>query len=386
MDPDINPFHELYVTEVVSPEEFADLFSPFLVKHALPLFLQGNLVLKGGQGSGKSMLLSLLKPEIRQAYHNKANKAFPVPSRMASFVGAGINITRSGAINFGQRPVDTDSRKEEMLFPLYFSDFVNYWVVRDILRSVTFMSQNPDAFGSLVCLTHLDDFAKQLAREDCWFGYLTGVRGYEDLVARLDRRIDIYRKFQQFDVSRLPREVNSSKTAIGEPISRTARCLQSTQALSRHAPVLVRIDELHVLYVSDELRSGLGPKYKQVINKALSTRDPCISYKVGTRSHAWDDNLTIFGTTASLERDRDFRVVDLDELLRRKENRKTWIFPDFARDVFTRRLTCAGFALGNVTKPLRAVMGGGIRPEESAERYAGSSSAVRALQIGRAHV
>lgn len=380
MDPDINPFHELYVTEVASPKEFAVLFSPFLVRHALPLFQQGNLVIKGSQGSGKSMLLSLLKPEIRCAYH-KAGKTFPVPQHIASFIGAGINITRSGATNFGQRPLGRDPKMEEMLFPLYFSDFVNYWVVRDVLRSITSMLENPDAFDHLVCKEHLDGFARQLAGEDCWFGYLDGVRSYGDLVDRLDQRIAVYRRFQQFNLDYLPKEIDSSKTAVGEPISRTARCLQETRALTKSAPVLVRIDELHVLYVSDELRSGLGPKYKQVINKALGTRDPFVSYKIGTRSYAWDDNLTVFGTTASLERDRDFRIVDLDELLRRKENRKTWIFPGFARNVFARRLEWAGLDLRKAAKPLKAVMGCALGSEEAAERYAGRSDAVRALRI-----
>jgi hypothetical protein len=380
MDPDINPFHELYVTEVVSPKEYTSLFSPFLVEHTLSLFLKGNLIIKGSQGSGKSMLLSLLKPEIRLAYF-EARSPFPVPQRSAPFLSAGINITRSGAINFGQRPIATDMQTEMMLFPLYFADFVNYWIVRDILRSVAFMGEHAAAFDNVVSTRRLDVFATRLASEECWFGYLEGVSSFDALVQRLDARISLYRQFHQFSLKKMPGRIDKTRTGIGEPISRTARTLISSGVLRERVPILLRFDELHVLYTADELRFGLGDRYKQIINKALSTRDPCISYKIGTRSYAWENNLTIFGTTASLEKDRDYRVVDLDDLLRRKENRKTWIFPDFARDVFTRRLECAGFDLRGVSKPLRNVMGAGLGPDEASERYAAKSKVERALGV-----
>ncbi|RZJ78267.1 MAG: hypothetical protein EOO47_14345 [Flavobacterium sp.] len=58
----INPFHELYVGESVGPDKFVGLFSNVIVEHALSLFQPGHVVLKGLPGSGKSMLLNLLKP------------------------------------------------------------------------------------------------------------------------------------------------------------------------------------------------------------------------------------------------------------------------------------------------------------------------------------
>ena len=57
----INPFFELYVGDRLSSSEFVNIFSPFLVEHAEALFLPGNVVVKGVQGSGKSMLLKLVK-------------------------------------------------------------------------------------------------------------------------------------------------------------------------------------------------------------------------------------------------------------------------------------------------------------------------------------
>jgi ABC-type lipoprotein export system ATPase subunit len=73
MDQRTNPFNELYVTETVSSSAFVRIFSPFILKNASALFLPGNVVIKGMQGCGKSMLLSLLKPvdlspKLRQTF------------------------------------------------------------------------------------------------------------------------------------------------------------------------------------------------------------------------------------------------------------------------------------------------------------------------------
>lgn len=375
-----NPFHELYVTELVGPDEFAQLFSPFVLKYAQLLFQQGNLVLLGSQGSGKSMLLSLLKPEIRYAYI-KQNIPFPVPPRFDAFLGAGININRSGAINMGQRPLSSNKQHDEMLFPLFFADFVNYWIVRDVLRSFDFVSRYSSAFGNMADQNSADLFASQLAKNSCWFGYLDSVKTFADLEARLDERISLYRKYHQFNIEQLPEEVSASKTAIGEPISKTAKYMHDNGLLSSNVPVLIRIDELHLLLESDELRPRLGDEYRKVINKALANRDPMVSYKIATRTYAWEHNPKVFGTTASLERDRDYRIVDLDNLLRRKENRKTWIFPDFARDVFTKRLTYSTFNLGKSKNALLDIMGSGLSPDNAAKRYAQRSTARIALQI-----
>src|SRR5690606_26953249 len=99
----LNPFNELYVTETIGDEEFVHVFSPMLVDEAIELYQPGNVILMGVQGCGKSMLLSLLKPEIRLAYQSQG---FPLPPRVSRFVGAGINLTRSGAIDFGQRAIE----------------------------------------------------------------------------------------------------------------------------------------------------------------------------------------------------------------------------------------------------------------------------------------
>jgi hypothetical protein len=378
MDQLINPFHELYVTETARPEEFVQLFSDSLLPHALLLFQPGNVVLKGTQGSGKSMLLNLLTPEIRCAYH-RGGKSFPVPEKLSRFISAGINLTRSGVLDIGQRPLTNDSQEDERLFPLFFADFVNYWIARDIIRSLLTMQANPESFP-YVHEGYNDDFAKLLAGQECWFGYLEKASTLEELQRRMDERLANYRAFHVANLKRLPQELLDSKTNIGEPISRAVECLWKTGALDADAPLFVRIDQHEVLSRSDDLRPKLGFEYRRIINKALSTRDPRLSYRIGTRRYAWRDDLDIYGTTMSLEILRDYRIIDIDEILRRKEDSHTWLFPTFAEDIFRRRLEHSNCEISD-DKWLRKVMGATPKPVEAARRYVGTTEPDRALKI-----
>ena len=99
-----NPFAELYVTESVGTDTFATLFSPVLARetqtHAL--FQPGNIVLIGLQGSGKTALMNLLRPEVMIAYR-RLGAEWPLPDGLSMFVAAGINLNSSKARDFGQR-------------------------------------------------------------------------------------------------------------------------------------------------------------------------------------------------------------------------------------------------------------------------------------------
>lgn len=383
MDSELNPFHDLYVTETTAsrPNEFVQLFSPFLIKNALLLFEPINVVLKGTQGSGKSMLLNLLKPEIRLAYH-EAGESFPVPLRVQRFLSAGVNLTRCGATDIGQRPLSRDPQDDMRLFPLYFADFLNYWIVRDILASVLLMSRNSGVFPFILHPDRLDEFARDLASQECWFGYLDGASGCEEVRNRLSARIMWYRKFHQFNLKELPTDIHETKTVVGQPISTTVECLTRFGILEDNVPVLVRIDQHEILCRSDDIRNELGVEYRRVINKALSTRDPHVFYRIGTRRYAWEDDLTVFGTTSPLEWERDYKIIDLDDLLRRKEDRTLgWVFPGFARDVFRRRLERANLTNNTDENLLQKVMGTSPKSKDLARRYVGTSAARRALDV-----
>jgi hypothetical protein len=378
---EINPFDDLYLTETASAREFTALFSDFMVEHMLTLFKPVNVVLKGTQGSGKTMLLSLLKPEIRLDFFD-GERPFPVPKKLARFIGCGINFTRSAALDIGQRPLSQDLQHDLALFPLYFADFVNYWIVRDLLGSLKLMFGHEPAFGGIVNdSSAADAFARDLARQDCWFGYLNGVTTFDALFEKIDYRISRYRAFHQYNVELLDAEIQRTKTSIGEPAARAGECLRNTGVIADDVPIYVRIDQVEILARSDQLRDTLGAEYRKVINRALSTRDPRIFYRIGVRRHAWEDELAVIGSVP-LEQSRNYRLLDIDDVLRRREN-FPWIFPDFARDVFTRRLVHAGLKTQG-SRTMRQYLGTPPEPQDAARAYAGRSTAERVLRIDAA--
>ncbi|MEO7174086.1 hypothetical protein, partial [Flavobacterium sp.] len=87
-----NPFDSLYMTETVDADSFVALFSPLLVHETSALFRPGNVVLMGTQGSGKSMLLALLKPDTKLAF-KRAQTPFPAAGE-GPYIGAGVNLAK----------------------------------------------------------------------------------------------------------------------------------------------------------------------------------------------------------------------------------------------------------------------------------------------------
>lgn len=134
----INPFQQLYFSDDAQTEDnFVELFSDEVLQAAIhPIFQGGNVVLSGTQGCGKTMILNLLRPEIRIAYWEagKAN-VFPVPKELRTFISAGINLTRSRITDLVQITLDRGNEVDERELPYYFADFFNYWVVGDLIES-----------------------------------------------------------------------------------------------------------------------------------------------------------------------------------------------------------------------------------------------------------
>jgi len=368
MDHRRNPFQELYVTETVRPDSFIKLFSDFLVEHALAIFQPGNVIVRGVQGSGKSMILNLLKPEIRLAYM-AANEEFPIPQNLSRFVSGGINLTRSPAVDFGQRSIEGADQDDLQMLPLYFADFLNYWIVVDILHTVDTLSANCTEMG--LEREHLDSFAEVLASKDCWFGYLEGVQCYSDLGKKLNGRVRQYCDFLNFNTRELDDAVKSTKTSIGEPISRVAEALWESHVVPKDMPFFVRIDQYEELGRLEGWckESGTSVSYTRVVNKLLGRRDPRVSFRIGTRRYGWTNDLRMYGTGSQLEQQRDYGIVDLDAILRRRENRRDWVFPQFAEDVFRRRLRHAEYEL-QAADAVKDFFGGGENTKGKALQYA----------------
>lgn len=367
----LNPFFELYVGDRLSREEFVTIFSPYLVDSAEALFLPGNIVVTGVQGSGKSMLLGLLKPEVRIGYA-EAEEKFPIPEKLQNFIGAGINLAHSNAIDFGYRRISNDPNEVSLLF----GDFVNYSICLDLLESVRKLSESKAPARDIGISFGADErqaVATAISGHESWTGYLRNCHDLDGVIGRMQRRVQSYRSFLHMNQRDFDAEIRESKTAIGDPISAVVGILRATGVITQHTNVFINIDQYEELA---NITPGEDPRldYRAVINRALAKRDPLVSYRIGTRGHAWHSHAKIFGVQAKLEEERDYKFVDLDEKLRRNENRRGWIFPGFVADVFARRLRYADLTNSNDGAALlHRVFGSGLLPEEKARRYAGTN-------------
>ena len=380
-----NPFHELYVGESIGPDKFVLLFSNVIVDHSLALFQPGNVILKGLPGTGKTMLLNLLKPSIRIAYANSTYN-FPVPPEFRKFIGAGINLKRSGVSDFGQRNIEDVN--DSNISAVYFGDFLNYWVVSDILLSIHKFC-NEDQSGSLVKeiginyqTDLLDQFAASLSTLDCWSNYLIGVNKYSELKEKINKRISDYRAFLNYNSNELSKEIKESKTIVGIPISKCVELLRTFGIIEKDVEVFIRIDQFEELAWLDTTNLDLGNTYQQVIHKLLGMRDSNVSYRIGARHFAWSKNhKKMFGSDAQLEKKRHYNEISIDTVLRRKENARVWIFPKFAEDIFNRRIFQSPYRYDDVKEQLMShVFGKGYSPDERAKRYVPNDKA-KALKL-----
>ena len=369
-----NPFAELYVTESIQADKFAALFSPVLARESQThaLFQRGNICLTGLQGSGKTALLNLLRPEVMIAYR-RTDADWPLPESLSRFVAAGINLNTSKARDFGQRmlpheddPVATNA--------LLFGDFLNYWIVDDLLHSIEVILDDSatEVYGTLgvqADRTRLDELARTVAGHTCWFGSLDGVSSYAELKRAIDGRIYSYRNFLNYNAE-LPSVIVRSKTSAGEPIGVVAETLRELGVIQEDVPVFVVIDQfedLMGLEVASE--DGTGKSIREVVMKMLSERRQQVSYRIGARPYSLYPDFAAFRTGSPAEEMRNFKIIDIGEILGSKEARPG-LFKEFCEDVFRRRL-------GHMeTRPktlLATVFGRNETPEQRAQRYVKSN-------------
>jgi|SRR5579859_2608093 len=371
MDVKMNPFHELYFTESIDSDEFVRLFSDVLVEPALPLFKPGNVVLKGLPGSGKTMMLNLLKPTIRLAY-KRANISFPVPPKFSKFIGSGINLIRSSISDFGQRPVDLEKSSDLNELSVYFGDFLNYWIVRDILDSLQELGEcMPNEIGIHLDETIVSNFVKGLSNDECWFGYLSGTTNLIEFKQKLRNRTSAYRSYFNFNIEELPNGIKETKTSIGVPIVTTVQKLRELGVIDRDVQVFVRIDQYEELTWLDYSIPGMGTTFQSVIHKLLAMRDSTVSFRIGTRPFDWQQgSQKILGTSAKLEAQRNYKEVSIDEVLRRSESQVGYIFPKFAEDIFFKRLRTflPSFDVRSKSHLLSEVFGDGYSASEKAKQ------------------
>ena len=257
-------------------------------------------------------------------------------------------------------------------------DLLNYYLTNELLKTLRFLGNDgaivADRVGADVSTRKLNEFARCLARRDCWFGGLDGIGDFEDLVVAVQKRVESYWAFVNWNTKRLPARIARTKTVVGAPLLEARDALGYTGVLSETVALVVTLDQYETLFHTDYASEGaealsLGRAFCRVANSLLALRSPRISYKVGVRHYAWGQERRALNTDAALERGRDYHLVDLDDLLRRPENRKAWIFQDFAEDVAERRIAVTlGQRDGADGKWLRNALEA-LEPEEEINRY-----------------
>lgn len=371
-----NPFHDLWLTEILNPTEFVNMFSPHIVKHATELFGTGNVVVRGTQGSGKSMLLNLLSTGTRIAYE-KNKVEYPSPANGQPFLASGIHLIRDNARIVASRLNEVPEEQRRNWAATTFADYLNYILCQDMLWNVRVLAEEQVRTGCLKSsinitldeVTH-STLVSKIVESDVWFDYLKGCQTLDDVSKRISLRLQAYRRYFNFNCDSLDATVESTKTSIGEPMMVIADALREAGVVPENTLFFLRIDqheELHAL----EQSSGYGDVFRQVINRAVALREGRVSYRIGTRHYAWSDQATVWGSGAKLENMRDYVIVDLDGIYRRHETGAT-PFYDFAEDVFRRRLNATGFSLleGAETSPLLSVFGKSLNASERAARFA----------------
>lgn len=370
-----NPFHDLWVTEILAPTDFVKMFSPYVVKFSEEIFGTGNVVIKGGQGSGKSMLLGILNTRTRIAY-SRAGETYPAPLKYTNFISAGIHLIRDNARIVASRLLEIPENKRRIWAATTFADYLNYLLAEDLLANILFLNDEQQTDGVLRSEIPININEKTKSRlvaeiksSDAWFGYLDDCSNLESIHNKISNRLIEYRRYFNFNSDAIPFEIERSKTQIGEPVAILADGLRKSGVIPANALVLLRIDQHEELYELERL-SGNASVFRQVINQALAMRDGRVAYRVGTRHYAWHSDITIWGSGAHLENMRDYSTVDLDEIFRRREASKRAEFGDFAEDVFKRRLKVYGLNFDeDEGSLLTKVFGNTLSVNERAKQY-----------------
>uniref|UniRef100_UPI0037534AD7 ORC-CDC6 family AAA ATPase n=1 Tax=Undibacterium sp. TaxID=1914977 RepID=UPI0037534AD7 len=162
-----------------------------------------------------------------------------------------------------------------------------------------------------------------------------------------------------------------TKTVIGDPVLKAVDALRQMQVIEEKTKIFVRIDQYEQLTTLNVAGTRYGSSCQELIHKALAARDGRVSYRIGTRTHGWDERPAIYSTTDVLERKRDFDIHDMDEIFRRRENRGTWWFPEFAQDIFLKRMKASEYDQGVKKSDLLMsdVLGKSLTPSMRADGY-----------------
>ncbi len=373
-----NPFREATSSELIeNPNLYSQIFShEILVNETLDVFERNNVVLTGPQGTGKTMILSLFNCNFLSACLENAEQS-DVINNISPYASVSINLVRSGFHVFGRRSpsraISLNAEKQE-IDAACASDFLAHYLFKQFVTYIRFLlSDEGKAIRSWMGVSFDVEAASRLAEEmsswACWRGYYAKRKTLEGLIEKCDERLLSWYDFLNINTDSIPSDVWETKFQMETALHRMG-ALTASLSPNKPLPLYVVIDQYEAL---PELNQVYGSSLQRIVNSLIKARDPYVFYKVGARPYDWGKELRVWGAESRIEVDRDYKRVDLNKILRRKENDNEWLFPAFARDVAYRRLRvlCSGheFTPDHVEK-----MFGPHSNDDEANSYVGSKA------------
>jgi hypothetical protein len=366
-----NPFRELMVTELIdNPKLYKKMFSEqILIGETLTVFRPVNTILTGPQGSGKSMILNLLRHRVLAEYI--ADGSLPRELEfLKPFLGISVNLQRAYFQAFGRRSAATPRGSDPNVDASCAADYLNHLLFGEFLKTLTFLFS---AQGSQLARwmkvsrakVHSPDLASSIADWRCWYGYYRNLNTLEQLREACQHRIDTWRRFLNTTMDTVPEDVWTTKTTLGEPLHYIGNFLQDIVQRGATLPLYVVIDQYEVL---PELNPTHGTNLQRVVNTLIKARDPVVFYRIGARTYDWGKELRVWGAESRIELQRDYVVIDLAEALMRNENTGRSTFRNLATDVAVKRLREENYRLDKEYVPK---LFGNETPEEESRSYFG---------------
>lgn len=344
-----NPFRDPLVTELIEdPKLYRQMFSErILVGETLSAFLPVNTVLVGPQGSGKSMILNLIRYKIMAEWISKTGLQ-PAPLKsIAPFLGISVNLTRINLQAFGRRSISKALKRGQADPDLDLAcagDYLNHYLLSEFVKGLQFLFSTEgeklrDWMGIKADDISIQDIAKTISSWRTWFGYYIDCGSLDSILAKCDNRLNTWLSFLNTNIEEIPKDIWETKTSIGEPLHAMGNLLNSLKHGRTRLPLFVVIDQYEVL---PELNPTHGTNLQRLVNTLIKARDPVVFYKIGARTYDWGQELRIWGAESRIEVQRDYTIINLSDILIRGEDSKGWLFPLLALDVAHKRLRITG--------------------------------------------
>lgn len=372
-----NPFHDPLVTELIEdPIRYQQMFSErILVGETLKVFQPANVVLIGPQGSGKSMILNLVRYSVISKWLSETGEPPEPLAQITPYLGISVNLVRANFHAFGRRSISKAhyGAVDLELEATCAADFITHYLFREYLKGLTFlMSHEGQHLGKWLRIDKksVDREILKMATWDPWFGFYKNCRSLDQLVKKCEYRLSTWRSFLNANIDRVPAEVWETKALMEDSLHAMGNLLRDCGPQDEPLSLFVVFDQYEAL---PELNRVHGTNLQRIINTLIKARDPVAFYKIGARTYDWGTEVRIWGAESRVEVQRDYATINLADLLMRSED-GDWLFHDFAKDVAYKRMKEEKYDEDAVERIDKIF--GPTNPEEEARIYFGKRTAV----------